>query len=78
MYSSESTLSFQEVEKVELNAARMTVSNALNYLNSVKVAFGANSEEYLDFIELLKDFKELRFGNNLSLKKNLIFLWDLF
>lgn len=69
MYSSESTLSFQEVEKVELNAARMTVSHALTYLNSVKVAFGANSEEYLDFIELMKDFKELRFGNNLSLKK---------
>lgn len=58
--SNESTLSFQEVEKVELNAARTTVSDALNYLYSVKVAFGGNSEEYHGFCDLMLDLKALR------------------
>lgn len=56
--SSESTISHQEAESVNPNTPAIT--NALNYLYSVKVAFGATSEDYLDFMELMKDFKAKR------------------
>lgn len=44
-----------------MNPNTPAITGALNYLYSVKVAFGANSEDYLNFLEVMKDFKAKRF-----------------
>lgn len=56
MCRDDSTISYQEVDKPNRG-----ISEALRFVRSVRLAFGEDSKEYVEFLYLMNEFKNKRY-----------------